>query len=246
MGLDLGVMSAKVTLDDADYKKKLSGLEGASEDSFKKIAKLAAYYLTVRAIGTFVSSAVKMYSDLEEETNKFNVVFQGMGEETSRILAQLRTDFGLSELAAKRMLAGTGDILTGFGFDRQTALDLSEGVAKLGADIASFSNYAGGAEGAANALTKALLGETESAKMLGVVIRQEDENYKSLQKQAMTTGLTIKELGKTFVVSTEQQAKAVAALALAYEQSPNAIGDFVRSQDSIANQTRILENNIVS
>ena len=48
---------------------------------------------------------------------------------------------------------------------------------------------------------------------------------------------------QTFVVNSEQQAKAVAALAMAYQQSPNAIGDFVRSQDSIANQTRILQNN---
>ena len=243
MSLNLGVMSAAVTLDDSDYRNKLAGLENASSDTFKKIAQLAAGYLSMKAISGFLGDAVKTFSDLEEETNKFNVVFQGMGKSTSQILADLRRDFGLSELAAKRMLAGTGDILTGFGFDRKTALDLSEGAAKLGADIASFSNYAGGAEGATTALTKAMLGETESAKMLGVVIRQDDEAYKSLIEQAMTTGVTIDALGKTFVVNSEQQAKAVAALAMAYQQSPNAIGDFVRSQDSIANQTRILQNN---
>lgn len=243
MSLNLGVMSAAVTLDDSDYRNKLAGLENASSDTFKKIAQFAAGYLSLKAVSGFLGDAVKTFSDLEEETNKFNVVFQGMGKSTSQILADLRRDFGLSELAAKRMLAGTGDILTGFGFDRKTALDLSEGAAKLGADIASFSNYAGGAEGATTALTKAMLGETESAKMLGVVIRQDDEAYKSLIEQAMTTGVTIDALGKTFVVNSEQQAKAVAALAMAYQQSPNAIGDFVRSQDSIANQTRILQNN---
>ena len=218
MSLNLGVMSAAVTLDDSDYRNKLAGLENASSDTFKKIAQFAAGYLSLKAVSGFLGDAVKTFSDLEEETNKFNVVFQGMGKETSRILADLRKDFGLSELAAKQMLAGTGDILTGFGFDRKTALDLSEGAAKLGADIASFSNYAGGAEGATTALTKAMLGETESAKMLGVVIRQDDEAYKSLIEQAMTTGVTIDALGKTFVVNSEQQAKAVAALAMAYQQ----------------------------
>lgn len=243
MSLNLGVMSAAVTLDDKDYRNKLGGLENSSEASFKKIATLAAGYLSLRALGTFASTAIKTYSDLEEETNKFNVVFQNMGTETSRVLDELRKNFGLSELAAKRMLAGTGDILTGLGFDRSVVLDLSEGAAKLGADLASFSNYAGGAAGASNALTKAMLGETEQAKSLGIVIRQDDEAYKSLVKQAMTTGVTIDALGKTFTVQSEQQAKAVAALATAYKQSPNAIGDFVRSQDSIANQTRILQNN---
>lgn len=243
MSLNLGIMSAAVTLDDKDYRNTLAGLESTSQKSFSKIAAYAASYLSLRAISQFAISTIKTYSDLEEETNKFSVVFAGLGSQTSRILKQMRDDFGLSELAAKRMLAGTGDMLTGFGFDKDVALALSEGAAKLGADIASFSNYAGGAEGATSALTKAMLGEAESAKLLGVVIRQDSDEYKDLVKQAMTTGVTIDALGKTFKVQSEQQAKAVAALALAYQQSPNAIGDFVRSQDSIANQQRILQNN---
>lgn len=243
MSLNLGIMSAAVTLDDKDYRSTLAGLESSSQKSFSKIAAYAASYLSLRAISQFAVSTIKTYSDLEEETNKFSVVFAGLGSQTSRILKQMRDDFGLSELAAKRMLAGTGDILTGFGFDKDVALALSEGAAKLGADIASFSNYAGGAEGATTALTKAMLGEAESAKLLGVVIRQDSDEYKDLVKQAMTTGITIDALGKTFKVQSEQQAKAVAALALAYQQSPNAIGDFVRSQDSIANQQRMLQNN---
>lgn len=245
MSLDLGTMYALVTLDDSDYKKKLAGLEKQSNNTFENIAKAAAAYLSLRAIGAVVQKTVGTFSDLEEETQKFSVVFAGMGERTTKVLQQLQEEFGLSELAAKRMLAGTGDMLTGFGFDRSLALTLSEGAAKLGADIASFSNYAGGAAGATAALTKAMLGEAESAKLLGVVIKQDSEEFKNLVKQAMTTGVTIKELGKqgeNIIVQSEQQARAVAALALAYQQSPNAIGDFKRSQDSIANQTRILQN----
>ena len=243
MSLDLGTMYALVTLDDSDYKKKLAGLEKQSNNTFSNIAKAAAAYLSLRAVGTFVQKTVGTFSDLEEETQKFSVVFAGMGKRTTKVLKQLQEEFGLSELAAKRMLAGTGDMLTGFGFDRDLALTLSEGAAKLGADIASFSNYAGGAAGATSALTKAMLGEAESAKLLGVVIRQDSEEYKNLVKQIMTTGVKIKELSDdNIIVETEQQAKAVAALALAYQQSPNAIGDFDRSQGSIANQTRILQN----
>ena len=246
MSLDLGTMYAVVTLDDKDYRKKLDGLEDTSTNAFQNIAKAAAAYLTLRAVSSFARGTVNMFSDLEEETNKFNVVFAGLGKETSKILAQMREDFGLSELSAKRMLAGTGDILSGFGLEKKLSLTLSEATGKLAADLASFANFEGGAERAANALTRAMLGEAESAKLLGVVIRQDSDEYKNLVKQAMTTGVTINALGdagKNIVVATEQQAKAVAALALAYQQSPNAIGDFKRSSDSIANQTRILENN---
>ena len=244
MSLNLGVLSAAVTLYNKDYLNKLKELEGKSDSTFQKIANMAGAYLSFRAITGFAQKSIQTFSDLEEETNKFNVVFQNMGNETSRVLSELTKNFGLSELAAKKMLAGTGDMLTGFGFDRKTALQLSEAAAKLGADLASFSNYAGGASGATTALTKAMLGETESAKMLGIVIRQDSEEFKALVDQAMTTGVRIEALGQTFYASSEQQAKAIAAMNIAYQQSPNAIGDFMRSQDSLANQTRILQNNL--
>lgn len=244
MSLFLGVLSAAVALDDSDYKKKLKGLEESSEDSFSRIAAAAGRYLTAAAILNFGRQAIQTYSDLEEATNKFNVVFQGFSKQAGDAIDELREKFGQSELSAKQMLSGTGDILTGFGFDRKLALDMSVLTAQLGSDLASFTNYAGGAAGATDALTKAMLGETESAKMLGIVIKQDSEEYKNLVEQAMTTGVQIKEGGEKIVVTNEQQAKAVAALALAYQQSKNAHGDFLRSQDSIANQTQILKNNL--
>ena len=244
MSLFLGVLSAAVALDDSEYQKKLKGLETSSSDSFQKIAKAAASYLTVTSILNLGRQAIQTFSDLEESTNKFNVVFQGFSKQAGDAVDELTKKFGQSELSAKKMLSGTGDILTGFGFDRKLALDMSMLTAQLGSDLASFTNYAGGAAGATDALTKAMLGETESAKMLGIVIRQDSEEYKNLIQQAMTTGVQIKEGGEKIVVANEQQAKAVAALALAYQQSKNAHGDFLRSQDSIANQTQILKNNL--
>ena len=244
MSLFLGVLSAAVALDDSDYQKKLKGLEKSSDDSFSRIASAAGRYLTAAAILNFGRQAIQTFSDLEESTNKFNVVFQGFSKQAGDAVDELREKFGQSELSAKKMLSGTGDILTGFGFDRKLALDMSMLTAQLGSDLASFTNYAGGAAGATDALTKAMLGETESAKMLGIVIKQDSEEYKNLVEQAMTTGVQVKEGGEKIVVANEQQAKAVAALALAYQQSKNAHGDFLRSQDSIANQTQILKNNL--
>lgn len=244
MSLNLGVLSAVVTLTDTQYVNTLNGLEKKSDETFQKIAKAALDYVTVNALVDFGKKAIQTFSDLEEATNKFNVVFAGFADKAHEAVQLLIKDFGQSELSAKQMLSGTGDILTGFGFDRKAALDMSVLAAKLGADLASFSNYAGGAKGASEALTKAMLGETEMAKMLGIVIRQDSDEFKALAQQAMTAGIDVDNSGNIIKVSTEQQAKALAALALAYQQSPNAIGDFVRSQDSIANQTQILKNNL--
>jgi hypothetical protein len=244
MSLNLGVLSAAVTLSDTQYVNTLNGLEKKSDETFQKIAKAALDYITVNAFVDFGKKAIQTFSDLEEATNKFNVVFAGFTDKAEKSVDELIEKFGQSELSAKQMLSGTGDILTGFGFDRKAALDMSVLAAKLGADLASFSNYAGGAKGASEALTKAMLGETEMAKMLGIVIRQDSDEFKALAQQALSTGIDVDKSGNVIKVNTEQQAKALAALALAYQQSPNAIGDFVRSQDSIANQTQILKNNL--
>jgi hypothetical protein len=121
-------------------------------------------------------------------------------------------------------------LLTGFGFSQQAALELSTEVNKLAVDLASFTNFSGGATGASQALTKALLGERESVKSLGISILEED-----VQKQVAintTNGLTF---------ATDRQAKAYATLQIAQAQSKNAIGDYERTQDGLANQTRLLQ-----
>ena len=165
----------------------------------------------------------KAASDAEEITNKFNVVFRDMAT-SANVVKKLSDNFDMADSTVKNLLSSTGDLLTGFGFTQSAALDLSEQVATLAADLASFTNYAGGTEGAAQALTKALLGETEQAKGLGIVINQNSDRYKELIKYYTEVKGT-----------TEQQAKAYAALKMATEQSTNAIGDYERSSDSMAN-----------
>ena len=208
-------------------------MKGITAAASKLTAVLAGVF-AVSKIVAFGNESIRVFSDLKEEAQKFGVVFSGMGKQAEKVVKELQESYGQSELSERRSLALTGDLLTGFGFDRKTALDMSEQVAKLGADIASFSNYAGGAEGAVAALTKGLLGETESMKMLGIAIRQDSDEFKNMVANIRTsTG------------ASEAQAKAQAVLKLAYAQSGNAIGDFKRNMDSIANQSRVFGNSML-
>lgn len=145
-----------------------------------KVGGVLAAYFAADKIVDFGKESVKAFSDLQEETQKFGVVFSGLGKQSEAVVKELQESYGQSELSARKMLASTGDLLSGFGFGREDALKMAEQVAKLGSDLASFSNYAGGAEGAAEALTKAMLGETEQAKMLGIAIKTDTPEYKAL------------------------------------------------------------------
>ena len=186
--------------------------------------------LPILAIG---AGAVKMASDLEETDSKFRTVFSSLEEQAVNTAKAFQKEFGLAEETTKNLLGATGDLLVGFGFSEQAALELSQKVNSLSVDLASFTNFEGGAAGASRALTKALVGETESAKALGIVIRQGTADYKARVEQIMAEE-------KVSIL----QAKAIANLQIAYEQSGKAIGDYQRTSESLANQTRRLQESL--
>ena len=212
-----------------DFTKKVKAADDASSD----LAQTLLGLFSTAAVVQFGKESIRVFSDLEETTAKFYEVFKGVESAADQAAQTLIDRFGASELSAKSMLSQTGDLLVGFGFARDEALKLAEQVAQLGSDIASFSNYGGGAEGATYALTKAMLGETEQAKMLGIAIKTDSEEYKQIYNRIKETqGVT------------ETQAKALTALQIAFQQKGDAMGDFERTMGSIANQGRILDTQL--
>lgn len=218
----------------ADTKAMEDGLNKAGndvkklEDKIKKVGKAmtVAGGVIIGALGGMVKKA----SDAQETYSKFGTVFKDVFNKAEDAALDLAKGYGLSMLASKDMLAATGDLLTGLGVNSGAALDLSEKTQQLAVDLASFTNYSGGAKGASEALTKAMLGERESIKSLGIVITEEMVKEKlAAEGKETLTGLAYK------------QAAAEATLAIAYSQSKNAIGDYGRTSGNLANVVRSLK-----
>ncbi len=229
----------KATKRTADIAKR-TAKEQAQSMKIKKGAMLAvgaaAVMMGKQVIDAFIDiskESARLASDAEEIEGKYNVVFRDIQKEASAAAQIIADDFDLAASTVNKLLGDTGDILTGLGFDQKTALEMSKSVGTLALDLASFTNFAGGAEGASAALTKALLGEAESAKALGIVIRQDTAEYKALVAGIM-------EVEKVGLV----QAKALAAMRIATEQSKNAIGDYARTSGSAANVQKTLNEQI--
>ncbi len=212
--------------------KKVTGLSTVMIQQ-RAVFRNAMLGITLPIVG-LAGVLVKVASDAEETASKFGVVFSSIKTEAESMATNLKKNFGLSSLEAKTLLSDTGDLLTGFGFSQKAALDLSNQVQTLAVDLASFTNFSGGAEGASKALTKALLGERESVKSLGISILETDV------KQRVALNAT---RGMTF--ESQRQAKAFATLQIAQEQSKNAIGDFARTSQDFANQFRILRGKVI-
>jgi len=164
--------------------------------------------------------------DAEETRTKFEQVFISIKEEAIDAGDAFAKSFGLATDTAQRLLGNTGDLLVGFGFTEKAALDLTLQVNSLAQDLASFQNVSGA--DASLALTKAMLGETESAKRLGIAIKSDDKIFvQNVERTMLMTG------------ATYTQAKALEVLKVAQTQSAKAVGDFSRTQDGLANQERI-------
>ena len=218
------------TLDKSE--KGLKGLGTTGTKTSKTLAKagtliqtafVAAIVVGVAKIGKELISAA---SDAEETRNKFAVTFSGIMGSADDAAENLAENFGLSQTAAEDLLSTTGDLLSGFGFTQTAALDLATQTNELAADLASFANVP--VKQASDAITKGLLGERESMKLLGIAIL--DADIKQLAED------------KGIVGELTRQQKAMLTLEIATTQSKNAIGDFARSQDSFANQSKIAQS----
>lgn len=193
-------------------------------------AIMVAYQSLKQFVG-FIGDSIKAAIDFREESSKMKTVFTGVRQEAKQMRDVLVKSFMMSKLQATKLLGATGDMLTGFGFTAKAALGLSGKVNMLAADLASFTNAQGGAEAVSAALTKALLGERESLKTYGIALLDADIKQRLVEKgQKNLTGMALR------------QAKAMATLELAMEQSKNAMGDIARTSESAANQLRLAAN----
>lgn len=214
----------------SDLDKSHSHVNKAS-NSMQKAFKAIGVAIAAIGVSRLAKEMVKLASDAEETRNKFNVVFQNIKADADAAAENLNKNFGLSRQASEDLLSGVGDLLTGFGLTQEEALKLADAASQLGADLASFTNYTGGAKGATEALAAAMLGERERVKTLGIALTETD-----LKKFAEEQGKNWDEM--------DRGAKATLTLEMAMRQSKNAIGDFARSQDSFANVSKRVQSRL--
>lgn len=179
------------------------------------------------AIVEFGKQSIELGSDLEEVQNVVDVTFTTMSDKVNEFARNAAASAGLSETMAKKYIGTFGAMADSFGFTEQEAYNMSTALTQLAGDVASFYNLE--QEEAYTKLKSVFTGETESLKELGVVMTQT-----ALDAYAMEKGF-----GKVTSEMTEQE-KVALRYEFVLEQLNAASGDFTRTQESWANQTKIL------
>ena len=216
-----------------NFSKKVDSLNSKLYTFGDRVERLGNN-LTTKLTGPILAATlagVKMASDLEETISKTEVVF---GECTDTIMKWSETSLtamGLSKQSALDGAALYGDMATALGLTEEKAADVSMQLVQLSADMASFKNTS--QEMAQTALAAIFTGETEALKKYGIVMTETN-----LEEFARTQGI------KKSISAMNQQEKVMLRLAYVQEVTKNASGDFQRTNQGFANQTRILTEGI--
>jgi len=171
--------------------------------------------------------AVQVASDANEAAAAFDETFGVAAQSAGEFVEGFANKAGLADFELKQLLATSGAVLQGINFTAEGSADLSQKLATLAGDVASFSNVQGGAEPVLQAFTKALLGERESLKTFGIAILEAD-----VQQQAFIM------TGKTSAKELTKQEKALATYELLLQKTKVQQGDLNRTQESFANVSR--------
>ena len=190
---------------------------------------LKTAFLAVAASAAGVVFAFKKLVDARssvlETQSKFNTIFGESAERIDEFNNKFARTAGLTKTAGQELLATTASIVQGLGFSTEASADFSKATLQLAGDLASFNDVP--TAQTAKTIQRALAGERESLKTLGIVLRQIDVDTRAL---ALT--------GKENAKQLNDQEKATATLQLITERAGKAIGDLNRTQDSAANRAK--------
>lgn len=232
MSTNVGAVDFELLLNSNPFNK---GLKSASnnikssgiENSLKSIGKVAIAAFSVGAVVNFTKSCLELGSNLSEVQNVVDVTFGNLNSEVDKFAQNAITQFGLGQTVTKKYVGTFGAMAKAFDFNNQAALQMSETLTGLVGDVASFYNLS--SDEAFTKLKSVFTGETETLKDLGIVMTQT-----ALDQYAMANGF-----GKTTSAMTEQE-KTALRYQFVLDKLSLAQGDFARTSDSWANQTRVL------
>ena len=203
---------------DQASEQKVEGSIKSLKSMASKVLGAVGITLSDAGIKSAIDGCVEVASSVKEMKNKFDVVFGNMRNEVDKWAQEYSDAIGRNKNDIKTYLADQQNLLVGFGMTRQAGAEMAEQMTSLALDLASFGNMDETAS--VNAMTKAVMGESEAAKTLGAVLND------STRAQAMAT-LGLKGTYDKLDQLTKMQVNYQAIL----QQSPDAIGDCKRSLD---------------
>lgn len=198
-----------------------------STDAFSRLAKAIGLVMIARKALDAIKTGIDYASDLAEVQNVVDVTFGSATEAINSWSKECLAAYGMNEVSAKRYAGTLGAMLKSSGLAGDAIVDMSKDMVGLAGDMASFYNL--DLETAFEKIRSGISGETEPLKQLGI-----NMSVANLEAYALSQGIT------TAYNEMSQAEQVMLRYNYLMSTTADAQGDFARTQDSYANQTRLL------
>ena len=209
------------------------GMESSFSGALKNMAAAFSAAQVGKMLLDFGKAAINAASDLQEVQNVVDVTFGESANEINAWAKNAINQFGLTETQAKRFASTMGAMMKSSGIASKDITEMSENLAGLAADMASFYNL--DFDEAFNKIRSGISGETEPLKQLGI-----NMSVANLEAFALSQGLK-----KTFNEMSQGE-QVMLRYQYLMQATADAQGDFSRTSDGFANGLRLLQNNFES
>jgi hypothetical protein len=207
------------------HREKLRGVEstwGKLSGTVK--AGIAGFVggVVSQAVGALASDIFNLGKEMEVLGKKAETVFGGALPLVTREAERNAAAMGLTISQYTDAATAIGDLLIPMGFQREEAANISTELVNLSGALAEWTGGQVSAEEVTKILGKAVLGEREQLKSLGIAISEADVSARLAEKGLK--GLTGEML---------QQAKAAVTLELITEKSVDAQTAYINNSDTL-------------
>lgn len=216
---------AKAGFDDAE--KQVGSFTSTIDKMAPTVDKAAGYATAAAAAyGAFAYDAMQSASELEQANGAVASVFKEQAGQIDELAKGASKSVGLAESQYKEMAAVMGSQLGNMGIAQGEVAGTTENLIGLGADLASM--FGGTTSDAVGALSSLLRGERDPIERYAVSLKQAD-----IDARLAADGLDKLE------GEAKKQAETQATLALLFEQTADAQGNFARETDTAAGSAQI-------
>ena len=237
--MDKGKMLAiqnttEATTQSLKEQNKLMGTNSSESQKMARNFNLAFNYTTVRTftralknVVTTMGNMVKQSASYLENMNLLDVAFNNNTKEADKFVNKLSEMYGLDESWGYRTVGIFKQLANAMGISAEAGDKLATILTQLSIDTASLYNIE--TSDAVSIFSSALAGQTKPARRLGADITQS-----TLQKTLDVAGI------KEYVANLSYAEKRLLIVASLLQQLSQANNDWGRTIESVANQTRIM------
>lgn len=185
----------------------------------------------VGGIGMAAKSLFDLKKTMDGEGRRAAIVFGDSLKYVEGQATNLAEKMGLTNREFVAAAAGTADLLVPLGFSRQQSAEMAVQMTNLSGALDEWTAGKFGAVDISSRLTRAVLGECDSLKELGIGIRLDSQEYKNLVKQKKDAG-----------AATDAQAQALAIMSMIMQKSTDAQTSYAGSGNEVLRTQKSMES----